>query len=163
MPSVQQDRGGGRYAVPSRHGQKGGGRRGGEGCWGLLERYDHGGRVGLRDTESLRQGRQGASRGIAEGAQRRQQRGQEHVDPLIRFALDHPEQAPVHHLERIGFQRGEQEEQPIFRRRQGAIFVHGKLADRPGFPIKAPRGHMGLERRLEGRKELLEFVEGSGW
>ena len=84
------------------------------------------------------QGRQGASRGIAEGAHCRQLRGQEHVDPLIRFALDHPEQAPVHHLERIGFQRGEQEEQPIFRRRQGAVFVHGKLAGGPEFPVEAP-------------------------
>ncbi len=85
------------------------------------------------------------------------------MNPLIGFTLPHAEQTSLHHLECIGLQVGKQEEQPIFRRRQGAIFVHGKLADRPGFPIKAPRGYMGLERRLEGRKELLEFVEGSGW
>ena len=38
-------------------------------------------------------------RGIAEGAERCQQYGQEDVNPLIGFALAHAEQAPVHHLE----------------------------------------------------------------
>ena len=77
MPSVQQGLGDGRYAVPSRHGQKGGGRCGGwaRGNRGrvLLQRVDDSGRVGLRDTEPLGQGRQGASGGITEGAERRQQ------------------------------------------------------------------------------------------
>ena len=84
---------------------------------------DHGGRVGLRDAEPLGQGRQGAGGGIAEGAQRRQQRGQEDVNPLIGFALAHAEQAPLDHLEGVGLQVGENEEQPIFRRRQGAVLV----------------------------------------
>ncbi len=44
-----------------------------------------------RDTESLRQGREGAGRGIAEGAQRREQHRQQDMDPLIGFALDHAE------------------------------------------------------------------------
>jgi hypothetical protein len=57
----------------------------------MLQRGDDGGRVSFRDAESLREGRQGAGRGIAEGAQRRQQRGEEDMNPLIRFALDHPE------------------------------------------------------------------------
>ena len=71
--SVQQGLGGGRCAVPSRHGQKGGGRRGGwDGSHGgglLLQRDDHGGGVGFRDAEPLRQGREGAGGGIAKGAE----------------------------------------------------------------------------------------------
>jgi len=57
----------------------------------MLQRDDDGGRVRFRDAESLREGRQGAGRGSAEGAQRRQQRGEEDMHPLIGCALDHPE------------------------------------------------------------------------
>jgi hypothetical protein len=39
------------------------------------------------------------------------------VDPLIGFALPHAKQAPLHHLQGIGFQGGEEKEQPIFWRR----------------------------------------------
>src|SRR5215813_2671768 len=66
--SVQQGLGGGRCAVPSRHGQKGGGRHRAGGGF-LLQRGDHRGRVGFRDAEALGQGRQRAGRGIAETAQ----------------------------------------------------------------------------------------------
>src|SRR6266849_3253128 len=56
-PSVQQGLGGGRYAVPSRNGQKGGRQRGGwdrgHGGWLLRQWRDHRGRVGLRDAEPL--------------------------------------------------------------------------------------------------------------
>jgi hypothetical protein len=81
------------------------------------------------------------------------------VNPLIGFALDHPEQAPLDHLEGIGLEVGEEEEQPIFRRRQGAGLVDGKPAGGPGFPIHPPRRHPGLERRLEGRDQRLKLVE----
>jgi hypothetical protein len=81
------------------------------------------------------------------------------MHPLIRFALAHTAQASWHHLEGVGFQGGEQEEQPIFRRRQGAVLIDGKLAGRPGFPIEAPRRHMCLERGLKGWDELLKLVE----
>ena len=91
----RQGLGGGRSAARSRHGQKGGGRCGGwdRGNRGrvLLQRVDDSGHVSLRDTKPLGQGRQGAGGGIAEGAQRRQQRRQEDMNLLIRFALDHPE------------------------------------------------------------------------
>jgi len=66
-------------------------RDGGHGCGLLRQGRNHGGRVGLRHAEPLRQGRQGAGRGIAEGAQCREQRRQEDVDPLVGFALDHAE------------------------------------------------------------------------
>jgi hypothetical protein len=85
--------------VRSRHGHKGGHRpasgRRGQRHGRLLPRGDHRGRVGLRDAEALRQGRQGAGGGITEGTQCSQQRGQEDVDPLMGFALDHAAQAPL--------------------------------------------------------------------
>src|SRR6266852_7267164 len=76
------------------------------------------------------------------------------------FALSHAEPTSLDHLEAISLQISEQEEQPIFRRRQGAVLVHGKLAGRPGLPIEAPRGHMRVERGLKGRNQLLKLVEG---
>ena len=92
---MQEGLGGGRCAVRSRHGQKGGGRHGGwDGCHRgglLLQRDDHGRRVGLRDAEALGQGRERAGGGIAEGAQRCEQHRQQDMDPLIGFALDHAE------------------------------------------------------------------------
>jgi hypothetical protein len=160
---VQEGLGGGRYAVRFRHGQKGGCRRGsGTGDhrhWRLLQWSDHGRRVALRDAKPLCESGQGTGRGIAEGAQCGQQHREEDVNPLIRFALAHAKQPPLHHLERVGLEGGEQEEQPIFRRRQGAGLVHGKPAGGAGFPIEAPRGHMRVERRLEGRDQLLKLVE----
>jgi hypothetical protein len=82
------------------------------------------------------------------------------VDPLIGFALAHAKQPPLHHLEGVSLEVGEQEEQPVFWRRQGAVLVYGKPAGGPGFPIEAPRGHMRLERRLEGRDQGLKLLQG---
>jgi hypothetical protein len=39
------------------------------------------------------------------------------MDPLVGLALAHAEQASVHHLEGIGFEVDQDEEQAIFRRR----------------------------------------------
>ena len=63
------------------------------------------------------------------------------------------------HLERVGLQGGEDEEQPIFWRRQGAVLIHAKLAGGPGLPIEAPCRHMGVEGGLEGRDQLRKLVE----
>jgi hypothetical protein len=81
------------------------------------------------------------------------------MNPLIGFALAHAEQAPLHYLERIGFEVGEDEEQAIFRRRERTVFVHREPAGGPRFPIEAPRREMRAERRLEGRDQLLKLVE----
>ena len=62
-----------------------------DGRWLLLQRLTT---VAASASETPRrcgQGRQGAGGGIAEGAQRRQQCGQEDMDPLIGFALAHAE------------------------------------------------------------------------
>jgi hypothetical protein len=82
------------------------------------------------------------------------------VNPLIGFALAHAKQASLHHLEGIGFQVDQHEEQPIFGCRQGAVLIDGKLAGGPGFPIKAPHGYVRLERGLEGRDQRLKFLKG---
>jgi hypothetical protein len=94
-----------RRSVPSwtKGGPRGRGWSSDHGRCFLLQRRDHSRRSGLRDAEPLRQSGEGAGRGIAEGASRRQEWRKEHVNPLIRFALAHTKQAPLHHLERIGF------------------------------------------------------------
>jgi len=81
------------------------------------------------------------------------------MNPLIGFALTHAEQASLDHLEAVRLEIREQEEQPIFWRRQGAVLVHAKLAGRSGFPIEAPHGHVGAERCFEGWDQLLELIE----
>src|SRR5215468_7051128 len=147
--SVQQGPGGGRCAARCRHGQKGGRRCGGgygdDGCGLLLERGDHGSGGGICDTEAL--------------GQRREQCRQQDVNPLIGLALDHAEEAPVHHLEGVGFEIDEDEQEPVFRGREGAVFVDGKPARGPRFPIHLPGRHPGVERGLEGWDQLLKLVE----
>ena len=81
------------------------------------------------------------------------------MNPLIGFALDHPEQAPMHDLERIRFQVDQDEQEAIFRRRQRAVLVYAKLASGPRLPIHPPRRHTGLKRGLEGRDQLLKLVQ----
>jgi len=81
------------------------------------------------------------------------------VNPLIGFALAHAAQAPVHHLERIGLEVDQNEEQSIFRRWQGTVLVDREPAGDARLPIEAPRGEMRLERRLEGRDSLVKLIE----
>src|SRR5262249_19080338 len=131
-----------------------------DGRWFCLPRLHDGSRGGLRDPEALGQRRQGTGRGIAEGPQGRQQHGEEHVDPLVGLALAHAEQAPLHHLEAVGLHISQNKQESILRGRQRAVLVHAKLAGRPRLPIEAPRRHMRVERRLEGREEQLKLVEG---
>jgi hypothetical protein len=109
--------------------------------------------VGLRDVEALRQGREGAGGGLTEGAAGGQQRRQEDMHPLSGCALDHAEQASRHPLERRGLEGGAEEAQPLFRCRQGAVLLDGKLAGGAGLPIEAPRRLAG---RDQGRKRLGE-------
>ena len=81
------------------------------------------------------------------------------MDPLIGFALDHTEQASVHHLEGIGFEIDQNEQEAIFRCREGTVSVDAKPARSPRFPIHAPRCHTGVERGLEGWDQLLKLLE----
>jgi hypothetical protein len=77
----------------------------------------------------------------------------------MRFALPHAEQTALDHVEAVRLQIREQEEPPIFCRRQGAVLVHAKLTGGAGLPIEAPRRHMRLEYGLKGWDELLQLVE----
>jgi hypothetical protein len=81
------------------------------------------------------------------------------VNLLIRFALNHLEQAPLHDLERRRFQGDQDEQEPIFWCREGAVILDGTPTSGPWFPIHLPRRHMGLECLLEGRDQLLKLVE----
>ena len=78
----------------------------------------------------------------------------------MRFALAHAEQPSLDHLQGVGLHRGQNKKEPIFWRRQGTVFVDGKLAHGARFAIKAPCSHMSLECGLERRKQLLKLVEG---
>ena len=144
---------------PSRHGPKGGLRYGDPRRRFLRLRGNHHSGISLRDTEPLCQGGEGAGGGVAEGAQRREEGGEEDVDPLSGLALAHPEQAPLHHLETVRLQGGEQEKQTLFRRRQGAMLLHAKLAGSPGCAIEAPGGHIGVEGGLAGWHQRRKRVE----
>ena len=46
--------------------------------------------------------REGAGGSIAQGAERREQHGQEEVNPLVGFALDHTEESSLDNLQRVG-------------------------------------------------------------
>ena len=81
------------------------------------------------------------------------------VNPLVGFALAHAKEASLHDLEDRGFEVDEDEEQPIFRCREGAASVDGKPARGPRLPIHPPRRHPGVERGLEGRDQLLKLVK----
>src|ERR1700730_5180773 len=61
---------------------------------------------------------------------------------------------------RVGLQIGEQEQQPVLRRGQWAGLINGKSACGPRFAVQTPIRHVGLKRRLEGRKQTLELFEG---
>jgi hypothetical protein len=101
--SAQSDPGDARGAVRSRHAHKGGG-----GCrgWprrrsrGRLGRYDHGGHFGLGHPEALGPLRHRSAGGIPQGLQRGAQQHQQDVNPLMRLALAHPKQPPVHEMRR---------------------------------------------------------------
>ena len=82
------------------------------------------------------------------------------MNPLMRFALPHAEQASLDDLERIRFQVGQNKQQPVFGSPQGTVLIDGKSACGARFPIEAPCRHPCLERGFKGRDRLLKLVEG---
>jgi hypothetical protein len=65
-------------------------------------------------AEPLGRGGEGASRGIAEGAQRGQKRRQEDVNLLIRFALAHAEPAFLDRLQRVRLYIDQNKQRSVF-------------------------------------------------
>ena len=96
----------------------------------------------------------------------------EDMNPLIRFALAHAEQASVHHLEGISLEVGEQEEQPVFRGGQGASHIDGEATGRPGFPSSCPaaicawnaasKGGTRTSNSSEGQAGEIQELHGAG-
>ena len=81
-------------------------------------------------------------------------------EPGRRLALAQGAQAPRRHLQGRGVEGDEEEAEPLFGRRQGAVWVHGKWTGGAGGPIAAPRGHRRWERRLKGRAPGLNLLAG---
>ena len=88
---------------------------------------------------------------------------QQDVNPLIGLALAHAEQASLDHLEAVGLEVREQEEQAILGRGQGAVFVDAKLAGGAGFAIESPQRHVGLEGRPQRAERAAQTRPGSSW
>jgi hypothetical protein len=82
------------------------------------------------------------------------------MHPLMGCALTHPESAALYYLEHRGFEVDQDEEQPIFRRRSGAVLVHGKPVGRLGFPSSCHALRCALERGRKGRGEERKLVKG---
>jgi len=74
--------------------------------------------------------------------------------------LVHPEQPPLHHLERRGFQGGQDQQESIRGRGQRTVFIGGLPARRARPPIKAPLGHRGLKGRLKRRDHAPKLLQG---
>ena len=84
------------------------------------------------------------------------------MNPLMGLALAHPEQPPLDHLKGIGLQVDQDKQQPILGGRQRTVLVGRVSAGGARRPIEAPFGHMGLERGLKGRDQLLKLIHGAG-
>jgi hypothetical protein len=82
------------------------------------------------------------------------------MNPLMGFALAHPEEPPLHDLERVGLQIDQEKHQPILGGWQRTI-RGGRVP--PGdarLPVEAPVGHMSLERSFKGWDQLANLLHG---
>jgi hypothetical protein len=82
------------------------------------------------------------------------------MNPLMRLALTHPKQPPLHDLQGIGLQVDQHEQQPILWRRQGTVLT-GRVPTSGTRPsIEAPCIHMRLERGLKRQHQLPKLLHG---
>lgn len=72
------------------------------------------------------------------------------MEPLVGLALRQPEQPPVDELQRVCLEVGQEEEEPILSRRQGAGRIGGVAPGAAGLPVEAPLGHVRLKGLLKG-------------
>ena len=82
------------------------------------------------------------------------------MNPLMGFALAHSEQPSLHHLEGIGLQVDQDKQQPILGGGQRTVLVGRISANSTRLPIKAPGGHVGLERSVKGGDHLPKLMQG---
>jgi hypothetical protein len=125
-----------------------------------MARFDHRRRLCFGHSKARRQVGHGPGGGIPQRAQRRPQHDQEDMKPLMRFALAHPEQPPLHHWEGRGLQVDQDAQEPILGRGQRAVLVGGIPTGGPGLPIAAPLGHMSLKCRLKREDHVLKRLDG---
>jgi len=85
------------------------------------------------------------------------------MNPLIGFALGHPEQAAMSHLQRVGLEIAQDKEQSILGGGQGTIRIGGIHAPGAPFAIQTPQAHMllkGLFKRLDQVPKLAKGQTG---
>jgi hypothetical protein len=82
------------------------------------------------------------------------------MNPLMGFALAHPEQPPLYYLEGVGLQVDQDKQQPLLRGRQRTVLVGRVPPGGARLPIETPVGHMSLERGLKGRDQLPKLIYG---
>jgi hypothetical protein len=82
------------------------------------------------------------------------------MNPLMGFALAHPEQPPLYDLERVRLQVDQDKQQPIRGRGQRAVLVRRVPASGAQLSIEAPLRHMSLECRLEREDQMLKLLDG---
>jgi hypothetical protein len=76
------------------------------------------------------------------------------------FALAHPKQPPLHHLEGISFQVDQNKEQPILGCGQRTVRIGRVPAGGTRLPIEPPCDHMRLERAFKRRDQLPKLLHG---
>ena len=138
--------------------QQGGGRPRSPRCgpiaprWRCLRGLYQGRRVSLGHAQAQSQLGHRPGRSLPQRAQRRSQHHQEPVDPLMRFALAHPEQPPLYDLEGRGLQVDQEKQQTVLGRGQRTVLVGRVPSGDAWLAIETPKGHMGPKGRLKGRR-----------
>jgi hypothetical protein len=130
--------------------------------WGrrFRRRCDHGACVRLGHAQALRQFLHGSAGGLPQGAQCRPEDHQEDMNPLMGFALAHPEQPPLHDLEGVRLEVDEDKQQPILGRGQRTVLIGRVPASGARLSIEAPLAHLSLERRFKRPDQRAKLVHG---
>lgn len=80
------------------------------------------------------------------------------MNPLISIGLAHPKELPLHLLDRILFQIGQDEEELVRHRRQGTGLIRTVPAARAGVPINGAVPHVRLECLLKMGQQGLKLL-----
>jgi len=82
------------------------------------------------------------------------------MNPRCGLGLAHAEQAPMQQLRGIRLEVDEDEQQPIFRSRQGTVRI-GRIASRlPSPPVPGPVSQVPREGGLKGGYQRLKLFHG---
>jgi hypothetical protein len=81
----------------------------------------------------------------------------EEMNPRIRIRLGHPKELPLHFLDGILFQVGQDEEQLVGRRGERTGVIRRVAPARAGLPINGTVLHINYKRLLEMGQQHLKF------